>query len=77
MKPWVSGASADARPGTVEEHLTALAAEVRQRNIDLQCIPRTVPASALAGLMICLATPEASFITDQTIACGDGYTHSF
>jgi 3-oxoacyl-[acyl-carrier protein] reductase len=69
------------RPGTVEteveERLASLTAEVRQRNIDMQCIPRTVVPSDLAGLMIFLATPAASFITGQTIACDGGYTHSF
>jgi 3-oxoacyl-[acyl-carrier protein] reductase len=69
------------RPGTVEteveERMASLTAEVRQRNIDLQCLPRTVVPSDLAGLMIFLATPAASFITGQTIACDGGYTHSF
>ena len=69
------------RPGTVEteveERMANFTAEVRQRNIDLQCIPRTVVPSDLAGLMIFLATPAASFITGQTIACDGGYTHSF
>jgi NAD(P)-dependent dehydrogenase (short-subunit alcohol dehydrogenase family) len=69
------------RPGTVEteveERMTSLTPEVRQRNIDLQCIPRTVVPSDLAGLMIFLATPAASFLTGQTIACDGGYTHSF
>ncbi len=57
--------------------MTSLTPEVRQRNIDLQCIPRTVVPSDLAGLMIFLATPAAAFITGQTIACDGGYTHSF
>lgn len=69
------------RPGTVEteveERMANFTAEVRQRNIDLQCIPRTVVPSDLAGLMIFLATPAAAFITGQTIACDGGYTHSF
>jgi 3-oxoacyl-[acyl-carrier protein] reductase len=69
------------RPGTVEteveERMANLTLEVRQRNIDLQCIPRTVVPSDLAGLMIFLATPAASFLTGQTIACDGGYTHSF
>ena len=69
------------RPGTVEteveERMASLTPEIRQRNIDLQCIPRTVVPSDLAGLVIFLATPAASFITGQTIACDGGYTHSF
>src|SRR5690242_5495936 len=69
------------RPGTVktevEERMAGLTPEVRQRNIDLQCIPRTVVPSDLAGLVIFLTTPAASFITGQTIACDGGYTHSF
>lgn len=69
------------RPGTVEteveERMTNLTPEVRQRNIELQCIPRTVVPSDLAGLVMFLTTPAASFITGQTIACDGGYTHSF
>lgn len=69
------------RPGTVEteveERLANLTPDVRQRNIDLQCIPRTLVPSDLAGLVIFLTTPAASFITGQTIACDGGYTHSF
>jgi NAD(P)-dependent dehydrogenase (short-subunit alcohol dehydrogenase family) len=69
------------RPGTVEteveERMTNLTPEVRQRSIDLQCIPRTIVPSDLAGLVMFLTTPAASFITGQTIACDGGYTHSF
>ena len=69
------------RPGTVEteveERRASLTPEIRQRSIDLQCIPRTVVPSDLAGLVIFLATRAASFITGQTIACDGGYTHSF
>ena len=69
------------RPGTVEteveERIASLTPEVRQRNIDLQCIPRTIVPSDLAGLAMFLCTPAASFVTGQTIACDGGYTHSF
>lgn len=69
------------RPGTVatevKERVASLTAEIRQRNIDLQCIPRTVVPSDLAGLAMFLSTPAAAFITGQTIACDGGYTHSF
>jgi 3-oxoacyl-[acyl-carrier protein] reductase len=69
------------RPGTVATEVAERAAnltpEVRQRNIDLQCIPRTIVPSDLAGLAMFLSTPAASFITGQTIACDGGYTHSF
>lgn len=69
------------RPGTVAtevaERVASLTPEVRQRNIDLQCIPRTIVPSDLAGLAIFLCTPAAAFITGQTLACDGGYTHSF
>jgi 3-oxoacyl-[acyl-carrier protein] reductase len=69
------------QPGTVEtevdERQATLTAEVRKRSMDLQCIPRTIVPSDLAGLMIFLATPASAFITGQTIACDGGYTHSF
>lgn len=69
------------RPGTVAtevaERVASLTPEIRQRNIDLQCIPRTIVPSDLVGLAMFLATPAASFITGQTIACDGGYTHSF
>ena len=69
------------RPGTVEteveERMASLTPEVRQRSIDLQCIPRTIVPSDLAGLVMFLTTTAASFITGQTIACDGGYTHSF
>ncbi len=69
------------RPGTVAtevaERVASLTPEIRQRNIDLQCIPRTIVPSDLVGLTMFLATPAASFITGQTIACDGGYTHSF
>ncbi|CDM63050.1 MULTISPECIES: SDR family NAD(P)-dependent oxidoreductase [Rhizobium] len=69
------------RPGTVAtevaERAASLTAEIRQRNIDLQCIPRTIVPSDLVGITMFLATPAASFITGQTIACDGGYTHSF
>lgn len=69
------------RPGTVEtevaERVASLTPEIRQRNIDLQCIPRTLVPSDLAGLAMFLSAPAAAFITGQTIACDGGYTHSF
>ena len=69
------------RPGTVAtevaERIATLTPEVRQRNIDLQCIPRTIVPSDLAGLALFLATPAAAVISGQTIACDAGYTHSF
>lgn len=69
------------RPGTVAtevaERVASLTTEIRQRNIDLQCIPRTIVPSDLVGITMFLATPAASFITGQTIACDGGYTHSF
>lgn len=30
----------------------------------------------MVGLVMFLSTPAASFITDQTIACDGGFTHS-
>ena len=69
------------RPGTVAtevaERVASLTPEIRQRNIDLQCIPRTIVPSDLVGLTMFLATPAAAFITGQTMACDGGYTHSF
>jgi len=69
------------RPGTVAtevpERVATLTDEIRQRNIDLQCIPRTIVPSDLVGLAMFLASSAASFITGQTIACDGGYTHSF
>lgn len=69
------------RPGTVAtevaERVASLTPEIRQRNIDLQCIPRTIVPSDLVGLTMFLSTPAAAFITGQTIACDGGYTHSF
>ena len=69
------------RPGTVAtevaERVASLTQDIRQRNIDLQCIPRTIVPSDLAGLAMFLATPAAAFITGQTMACDGGYTHSF
>jgi NAD(P)-dependent dehydrogenase (short-subunit alcohol dehydrogenase family) len=69
------------RPGTVAtevpERIANLTPEIRQRNIDQQCIPRTLVPSDLAGLAMFLSTPAAAMITGQTIACDAGYTHSF
>ncbi|AUW43929.1 SDR family NAD(P)-dependent oxidoreductase [Rhizobium ruizarguesonis] len=69
------------RPGTVAtevaERKAGLTQEILQRNIDLQCIPRTIVPSDLVGITMFLASPAASFITGQTIACDGGYTHSF
>ncbi|KQQ85632.1 glucose 1-dehydrogenase [Aureimonas sp. Leaf324] len=69
------------RPGTVATEVPArvasLTPEVLQRNIDLQCIPRTLVPSDLVGLSMFLSTPASGFITGQTIACDGGYTHSF
>jgi NAD(P)-dependent dehydrogenase (short-subunit alcohol dehydrogenase family) len=69
------------RPGTVAtevaERVASLTSEIKQRNIDLQCIPRTMVPADLVGLTIFLSTPAAAFITGQTIACDGGYTHSF
>ncbi len=68
------------RPGTVAtevERTVNPTVEGRQRNIDLQCIPRGMMPTDLVGLAMFLATPAASFITGQTYACDGGYTHSF
>ena len=69
------------RPGTVAtevaERVASLTPEILRRTTDLQCIPRTIVPSDLVGLTMFLATPAASFITGQTIACDGGYTHSF
>ncbi|TJV46075.1 MAG: SDR family oxidoreductase [Mesorhizobium sp.] len=67
------------RPGSVAtevERTVNPTAEVRKRNAELQCIPRGMVPTDLVGLLMFLATPAASFITGQTIACDGGYTHS-
>ncbi|MEU4895113.1 SDR family oxidoreductase [Streptomyces sp. NPDC044780] len=67
------------RPGSVAtevERTVNPTVEVRQRAASLQCIPRGMVPTDLAGLMIFLATPASAFITGQTIACDGGYTHS-
>ena len=67
------------RPGSVAtevERVVNPTVEVRKRNADLQCIPRGMMPTDLVGLVMFLATPAASFITGQTIACDGGYTHS-
>lgn len=69
------------RPGTVatevEERIASLTDDIKQRNIALQCIPRTIVPADLVGLVMFLSTPASSFVTGQTIACDGGYTHSF
>ncbi|MND95758.1 (S)-1-Phenylethanol dehydrogenase [compost metagenome] len=67
------------RPGSVAtevERTSNPTAEIRQRAAALQCIPRGMMPTDLVGIMLFLATPAASFITGQTIACDGGYTHS-
>ncbi|HDS0927421.1 TPA: SDR family oxidoreductase [Pseudomonas putida] len=67
------------RPGSVATEVDRTSnptAEVRQRAAALQCIPRGMMPTDLVGIMLFLATPAASFITGQTIACDGGYTHS-
>jgi NAD(P)-dependent dehydrogenase (short-subunit alcohol dehydrogenase family) len=68
------------RPGSVATEVDRThnpTVEVRQRNAALQCIPRGMMPTDLAGLTMFLTTQAASFITGQTIACDGGYTHSF
>lgn len=67
------------RPGSVAtevERTTNPTVEIRQRAASQQCIPRGMLPTDLVGILIFLATPAASFITGQTIACDGGYTHS-
>ncbi|WP_122454852.1 SDR family NAD(P)-dependent oxidoreductase [Pseudomonas viridiflava] len=67
------------RPGSVATEVERVAnptVELRQRAAALQCIPRGMLPTDLVGIMLFLATPAASFITGQTIACDGGYTHS-
>lgn len=67
------------RPGSVATEVERVAnptVELRQRAAGLQCIPRGMLPTDLVGIMLFLATPAASFITGQTIACDGGYTHS-
>lgn len=69
------------RPGTVAtevaERQASLTPEVMQRNIDLQCIPRTIVPSDMVGIAMFLSSPAAGFITGQTLGCDGGYTHNF
>jgi 3-oxoacyl-[acyl-carrier protein] reductase len=68
------------RPGSVATEVERThnpTTEIRQRNADLQCIPRGMLPTDLVGLTMFLTTNAASFITGQTIACDGGYTHSF
>ena len=68
------------RPGSVATEVDRThnpTAEVRQRNVSLQCIPRGMMPTDIVGLIMFLTTNAAGFITGQTIACDGGYTHSF
>lgn len=68
------------RPGSVATEVERThnpTVDVRQRNADLQCIPRGMMPTDLVGLIMFLTTDAAAFITGQTIACDGGYTHSF
>ncbi|MFN8682397.1 SDR family NAD(P)-dependent oxidoreductase [Paracoccus sp. P2] len=68
------------RPGSVATEVERThnpTTEIRQRNADLQCIPRGMVPTDLVGLTMFLTTNAAAFITGQTIACDGGYTHSF
>ena len=49
--------------------------EGKARIVGSQCIPREGVPMDLAGLALFLASPAASFITGQTIACDGGLTH--
>lgn len=67
------------RPGSVATEVERTAnptVEIRQRAVSQQCIPRGMLPTDLVGILMFLATPAASFITGQTIACDGGYTHS-
>jgi len=68
------------RPGSVATEVERThnpTAAIRQRNAELQCIPRGMMPTDLVGLVLFLTTNAAAFITGQTIACDGGYTHSF
>jgi 3-oxoacyl-[acyl-carrier protein] reductase len=67
------------RPGSVATEVERThnpTVDVRQRNIDQQCIKRGMMPTDLVGVILFLVSPAASFITGQTIACDGGYTHS-
>lgn len=68
------------RPGSVATEVERThnpTVAIRQRNAELQCIPRGMMPTDLVGLVMFLTTNAAAFITGQTIACDGGYTHSF
>ena len=50
--------------------------ERRKKQLSEQCIPKGQEPTDLVGLTMFLATPAASFLTGQTIACDGGYTHT-
>jgi 3-oxoacyl-[acyl-carrier protein] reductase len=50
--------------------------EGRRKQLSQQCIPKGQEPTDLVGLAMFFATPAASFITGQTVACDGGYTHS-
>lgn len=67
------------RPGAVATEVDRVVNPTQERRVQLlseQCIPRGQTPPDLVGLAMFLATPAASFITGQTIACDGGYTHS-
>ncbi|TPQ39769.1 SDR family NAD(P)-dependent oxidoreductase [Cupriavidus pinatubonensis] len=67
------------RPGAVATEVDRTVNPTQERRNQLlseQCLRRGQTPPDLVGLAMFLATPAASFITGQTIACDGGYTHS-
>lgn len=50
--------------------------EGRTRLANEQCLPKGQVPADLVGMVMFLATPAASFVTGQTMACDGGLTHS-
>lgn len=67
------------RPGAVATEVERAVNPTMERRVQLlaeQCLRKGQEPADLVGLAMFLATPAASFITGQTIACDGGYTHS-
>lgn len=68
------------RPGAVATEVDRTVnptEELRQRQMDQQCVKRGQQPPDLVGIMMFLSSSASSFISGQTIACDGGMTHAF